>query len=524
MQINVSPQPCRVHQYVSDLTCVMSMREPLSLHVLAMSCASAALASPSADPRQSPLSLPLRSSGSGGRKMKKLRLNEHTTIEDLLRSHDMCRFLLENKKRLCRMAPSPGSIYCGNHRDSSSLERVPCPLDPTHTVYRDKLDKHLLVCNTVKFEENLLQNCYYCLNCNSGVSTDRASLPLDEKSIDADALLRKINACYLRIITDADGYDYVEGLHAPVYSSASDRAEYCRIEQMLMPSLSGSKVSEKSLRHARQDAHIVHTMAQNDLLTSGESSSLRLSYVELGSGQGLLSHAISCYDSSSSIVMVERAPNKHKVDKDLRRKHVAFYRLRMDIRHCNIAKLPSVQQFSSSKGPVARVDDGGLCDVVIVAKHLCGLASDLAIRAATNAESATTIRGLAVATCCHHALSWGDYTGRDFLVESNFNENEFLLLKHWAGWHTAKRLTNDAAVEGDCDGADDEHPVAYSTKTIRPTSISVEEMSVVGKRIKRIFDHGRINFLRSRGFQAHQKQYCDPSLSPECFIIVAKKK
>lgn len=95
----------------------------------------------------------------------------------------------------------------------------------------------------------------------------------------------------------------------------------------------------------------------------------------------------------------------------------------MDIRHCRVSSLPQV------------AEDGEAS--VVVAKHLCGAATDLAIRAVANsvfeAGERSPIVGLGIATCCHHACSWADYCGADWLKEIGFSGHEFEVIKYWTG-------------------------------------------------------------------------------------------
>lgn len=60
------------------------------------------------------------------------------------------------------------------------------------------------------------------------------------------------------------------------------------------------------------------------------------------------------------------------------------------------------------------------------------------------------------------------------------------------------------------------------TTSHRPAEVRTRrDMSRVGGMVKRILDQGRVLYLRSLGLEARQVQYCEPSLSPECFMIIA---
>lgn len=135
-------------------------------------------------------------------------------------------------------------------------------------------------------------------------------------------------------------------------------------------------------------------------------------YVELGAGRGLLSYAVSCADPSATVVLVERYGSKKKIDKALKEDLAelkatlnvednlksagdsetvtgAINRVRMDIRHCYLPLLPGVMPAGSNTAittaPTHTTEASNhkarqLQPVVVIAKHLCGVATDLAIQ------------------------------------------------------------------------------------------------------------------------------------------------
>lgn len=285
-------------------------------------------------------------------------------------------------------------------------------------------------------------------------------------------------------------------------------------------------------------------------------------------------------------VMVERNGVRYKADKTMRELNMHHLRVRMDIRHCSVPKLAkfAVEQSARPEGTTSgdagdALGGGGTADteVLILAKHLCGVATDYALISAKNfypegvAVDSTAVPtesgsigasccGVGIATCCHHACSWDDYAGADWLSRCHgVTSAEFDVMKHWSGWaHTLRiaanatsdRLTSDRVLDGeksgvsvasaaisnstenvlvgkldddDEDDCDDQHAVIVSSKVPRPEGLSYAEMSEIGKMVKRVIDQGRVEYLRSFGISARQVQYCDPSLSPECFMIVSTR-
>ena len=55
--------------------------------------------------------------------------------------------------------------------ESQSRRRVVCPIDPSHTVYEDKLAKHIKICNKSKQNEEVTSCPYFVPNFNQGDAT-----------------------------------------------------------------------------------------------------------------------------------------------------------------------------------------------------------------------------------------------------------------------------------------------------------------------------------------------------------------
>ena len=102
-------------------------------------------------------------------------------------------------------------------------------------------------------------------------------------------------------------------------------------------------------------------------------------------------------------------------------------------RHCWLPGLPGV---SSESEPVSAPKSGSSAGkaVVLVAKHLCGAATDLALSALAPLVQGEGGEGgggrqvgVCVATCCHHACGWADLSRgtRAVLMAWDICEAEF---------------------------------------------------------------------------------------------------
>ncbi|CAM9819855.1 unnamed protein product, partial [Phaeothamnion confervicola] len=92
-------------------------------------------------------------------------------------------------------------------------------------------------------------------------------------------------------------------------------------------------------------------------------------YVELGAGRGTLGLALVTAFPSAQVTLIERSGVRYKSDHAMRNRSASFMRARIDIRDLDI--------FGGSCGGDGRPAVG-------IAKHLCGVATDLALRALAN--------------------------------------------------------------------------------------------------------------------------------------------
>ena len=89
-----------------------------------------------------------------------------------------CLFWVKKCSRFCYGERAQNSKYCINHihvesnfecqNISRERKRVVCPIDPSHTVFEDKLEKHIRICNKTKKEEENASCTYFLPSCNCG--------------------------------------------------------------------------------------------------------------------------------------------------------------------------------------------------------------------------------------------------------------------------------------------------------------------------------------------------------------------
>ena len=125
---------------------------------------------------------------------------------------------------------------------------------------------------------------------------------------------------------------------------------------------------------------------------------------------------------------------------------------------------------------------GGAARPLLLGKHFCGAASDVAVRAATILGLDAT---LALAPCCHPQITWETYAGRSWLEARGFDERQFEILKDLVRLSKPPRPEDRVgAVSG---GAD-------------------VDLLKVGALARRVIEEGRLAALRATGFRTELVQ------------------
>ena len=260
-------------------------------------------------------------------------------------------------------------------------------------------------------------------------------------------------------------------------------------------------------RHSAQQIGILAAMHAHGLLHSGDAAV----FAELGAGRGYLLNALAvCVGPPCRLLFVERRAYRNKAERSLRRRPgIEVARAR-----CDVADLDLEQAIATL------LDGGGGLEhapdtVIVLAKHLCGSATDMALRCAIRVRAGSCkLGGLAMAPCCHHACSWKAYVNKRFLKAHGIGRRQFSILKRLASWcvdsHGGGRAPSTAADEED----------GLSRWGYPPA-----ERARIGTAVKRFLDTGRAQWLtQQRGgpaaTEASLVSYVEASITPENRLVV----
>ncbi|XP_055484125.1 tRNA:m(4)X modification enzyme TRM13 homolog isoform X1 [Psammomys obesus] len=450
-----------------------------------------------------------------------------------------CGYFVEKKKRFCKMVVAAGKRFCGEHAGASEEEnarkRILCPLDPKHTVYEDQLAKHLKKCNS----REKPKPDFFIQDINAGLK-DETEIP--EKLVPFSSLSEEQLENLIKKLRKA-----CEGLNSTL-------EDHILSHPALHDALNDPKNGDCAVKHLKQQASILGNVEKLKLLGP------RRCFVEFGAGKGKLSHwvDIALKDAENvHFILVEKVTTRFKVDGKHRKKNSVFERLQIDIQHLCLNRVPVLRE--------------GRLPVVGIGKHLCGVATDLALRCLIETyaarfeekneeplakrvkndetekesntlvkegneknvpETQTPVAGIVIALCCHHRCDWRHYVGKEYFKALGLGAVEFYYFQRMSSWATCGMRTSleasDVSTKRKDDQNDDneEHDdggdrlTDGSTDSL-PGILTVEEKKKIGHLCKLLIDQGRLQYLQQKGFSPTLQYYTDPLVSLENVLLTA---
>ena len=145
--------------------------------------------------------------------------------------------------------------------------------------------------------------------------------------------------------------------------------------------------------------------------------------------------------SACNVILNDNGTFRLKADRVLRRmakentKHVNFLRCRVDLKDFSIGgAVAALGNASEDSSGAEQGKPSSPCvpqDVVGIGKHLCGVATDWALRSLFS-QSGFVLKGFCLAPCCHQRCQWDEYVGKEELVRLGLCQREIELM-FWMG-------------------------------------------------------------------------------------------
>ena len=412
-------------------------------------------------------------------------------------------------------------------------DRIPCPLDPNHTVPSHRLISHLKVCPRAT-------QAAAAAACRHHVAGINAGDPCVAPHATPDAAARRAAAAALdeagwpaltaRMLAAAD-------VVAPLQSGAVDDGAPPRAPVKNLSAYGGRAPPPSSAKHDAQNDAIVASSAASGAFGRKENEN-GLLIVEAGAGRGYLAAAAAAALPHAALALIDIAPGRKRADRHLRHRRLA--RVTADLADIDVGAIevgwPVEKKGDDEHGATTATGDDPsrpppppLTHVTILGKHLCGQATDFTLRAAlrvarlggtsthADAPPRPALAGLAVAPCCHHRLVWEHYLGRDDFMEAGFSRAEFELVAFATTWATNAHGARPPVATAE-DGGESCDASAAAAEWRRKR----EEREVAGGAAKRLIDgcRARAVVAAGAGLAASLAPYVGQGVSPENRLLV----
>ncbi|CCD26172.2 tRNA:m4X modification enzyme NDAI_0G03950 [Naumovozyma dairenensis CBS 421] len=458
---------------------------------------------------------------------------------------------MEKKRRRCGMTRRNGEQYCTEHlniwkkkqgnavhnnnnnnneskvhdNEKNNDQRIPCPLDPNHTVKKSQLEKHLKKCNKTKLKHSNDGKPYYSIDINGDHHPHKEQSKLEITETSRNKWIME-TISILEEISKSNLFDEM-----PLIEKSNKFMEENRFKLLT------------NKKHAIQQSSLIQHMIDKKMFRNNPN------FIEFGSGRAEFSRYVNqvvlCENNNdidstdvepqtSNFIFIDRASNRMKFDKKILDDYVEWIsnknkksgekmnvpdikRVKIDIRDL---KLDPLLSFPNNNNYVA------------ISKHLCGVATDLTLKCIQNSDiltgkdlsSPSNFDGICIAMCCRHVCNSNDYVNPVFVNsllekyghDETFTYDQFFYsLQKMCSWAT-------------CGRRDDmnDHDVVRITDD---KSITLKEREQFGLLARRIIDEGRKNWVKknlnnANDFTVELVKYVHSDVSLENIVLLVSKK
>lgn len=452
-----------------------------------------------------------------------------------------CHTYLPRKGRFCCQRRADESDHCVNHQtpQAEKRRRVPCPIDGSHSIFADQVDRHRLVCPAARRQRSQEEQPYYSRSINTGGSgqLESASNKCNRDFAWAKDLAIGVLKVHQRLFTGVEIQSVadlsLEEIHAalPTIDCSSNE-----LSAGLESAVQAYHIRSGGSRHLHQQASMIGHLRRLGL--KGEST-----IVEVGAGRGmtgLVTAGVTAMAMSKPrLVLIERGGSRSKADTVLRK----AAEMKVDAQYMDLSGL----DWARLKCDLAHVDMTKVVTgprVVAIAKHCCGAGTDLALKSLEPIKSRVAV--CMMATCCHGVCCWDDYVGRDYLVEAmkkegiSFGREDFDLLKRWTSGTVrqpgsidrgssvgSEPLPDDEDDHANDDGAGGNEDYVGISSVAQSLRLKCGPQGL-GRACQRLIDYGRREYLRDTLFSASEQPpellyYVPADVTPQNAMLLASK-
>ena len=458
-----------------------------------------------------------------------------------------CELYIIKKGRYCHFEKYKGSEYCVYHRIEEKDEYLICPYDPKHRVLKHKYKNHIKVCNTLSNKKNLESNEWFIKDFNKAKPDNNHILPNDIElnklyDIKSEMISPEEFEHYLKLILKS--YEIAKNLYVK-YIKDNDLENYVNKNlntniknKEIFYRISGIDVDiEKDLKQTERRQHLEKHSIQNEALSdlvfkSGlmDKNSENTIVVEFGAGKGGLSEEINKENNDKAVyILLERSGVRFK--KENKKEKCHSIRFKTDIINFNLNYIDNLDKITKEEKQKKLLEEKGY-NIIGIAKHICGCAFDISLTSIFNYTHQEKIKGLVMATCCHHICRLELVNNLNYYMDIlNLNFKEIIFLFKSTSWlfshdeirKIKEEKNKEDKIENNDINLDDEKIKNKDAINNIFTKLNLNR-KYIGIISKYIIDIGRCFCLIKKGFnKVIYLKYCSNSITTENNVILAIK-
>ncbi|KAG0174001.1 tRNA:m(4)X modification enzyme TRM13 [Apophysomyces sp. BC1034] len=452
-----------------------------------------------------------------------------------------CHFWVARKRRYCSLPAKRTNRYCGEHLTEQQTQgevgdslRVPCPYDPSHTVFAKDLETHMQTrCNSrPKGPES-----YHSLNINCTLPLSKEELEFQQtqhshKHMRSQPWIARVQ------LHELPTHELNE-LITKIQGAYEQQVPDIKLEILTHETTQTARQAAKFRKHLDQQSSLIGHMAHSGMLKDKQAC-----FIEFGAGKGELSNhlkiALAEKNGEATYVLIDRKNVRKKFDTVLQGQsstRSTVQRILGDIKDLDLAKVEALLDENKNKKKV-----------IALSKHLCGSATDITLKCLMNyvekekkAGNSSPISGIIIALCCHQLCRYEMYPNTKYLNDIGLTKTDFDRLCKMSSWAICSRRqpeteatetirggasTNQLGTESDEEDLDEHAHIVEEVGDADETTGHYSgrdhhDREKIGYQCKRVLDAGRVKYLQEHGFKVELLYYVDPSTSLENCALIA---
>ncbi|EDR26763.1 hypothetical protein, conserved [Entamoeba dispar SAW760] len=350
-------------------------------------------------------------------------------------------------------------------------ETVICPFNSEHIIKKRKYLRHIRGCPNNPTRKATYGKKYIVENINRPIIKESITKEIEikrllpfledkiiEKGIDKERKGSEFIRCECNKLTLSQFgeeeikimkervkiiYNYMEKKYTDIFKGIKNNIEKEGKEDELIEEkeIKNIEMPEgwefQSEKHSKQCISIIkHLIDKKIIINEGDK---KQNIIESGAGTGMLSayYSLIPHSNNTRIYLIDRMTGlRKKYDRFSKRNGDQITRIAADLSDIDLNQLIDEIEINDK---IKTLENS----TTIIGKHLCGSATDMALRMAISLTKTKRLRGIGIALCCHFKGDGHDDCTIDFFNTLGVRISELTLIHRMAAWGISLNNSNE---------------------------------------------------------------------------------